>query len=46
MIIFSVFPDATGLNFATWMIFNVPMMLLNILMAWLWLQVMYLGLFR
>jgi hypothetical protein len=43
---FSVFPNATGLNFATWMIFNVPMMLFNILMAWLWLQVMYMGLLR
>ncbi|XP_065337295.1 Na(+)/citrate cotransporter [Cloeon dipterum] len=42
----SVFPNATGLNFATWMIFNVPMMLLNILMAWIWLQVMYMGLCR
>jgi len=43
---FSAFPNATGLNFATWMIFNVPMMLFNILMAWLWLQVMYMGLLR
>ncbi|XP_059486392.1 Na(+)/citrate cotransporter-like isoform X2 [Neocloeon triangulifer] len=42
----SAFPNATGLNFATWMIFNVPMMLLNILMAWLWLQIVYMGLCR
>lgn len=41
-----LFPHATGLNFATWMIFNVPGMLINILLAWVWLQVLYMRLFR
>ncbi|KAG8224335.1 hypothetical protein J437_LFUL004291 [Ladona fulva] len=42
----SLFPDATGVNFATWMIFNVPGMLINILIAWVWLQILYMRLFR
>ncbi|CAG0889918.1 unnamed protein product [Darwinula stevensoni] len=28
----------TGLNYGTWMAFNIPGMLLNIFIAWLWLQ--------
>lgn len=43
---FSIFPDAEGLNFAHWMIFNVPLMLINGFLAWVWLQVLFLGLFR
>ncbi|XP_034237208.1 protein I'm not dead yet [Thrips palmi] len=42
----SLFPDLHDLNFANWMIFNVPLMLINAIVAWLWLQVLYMGLFR
>lgn len=42
----SLFPNLRGLNFANWMLFNVPLMLINALVAWLWLQVLYMGLFR
>ncbi|EEB10540.1 conserved hypothetical protein [Pediculus humanus corporis] len=40
---FSIFPDAEAINFATWMIFNVPLMLFNTFLAWLWLQIFYMG---
>ena len=43
---FSLFPTIHGLNFANWMLFNVPLMLINVTIAWLWLQVLFMGLFR
>ncbi|KAF4516897.1 hypothetical protein B566_EDAN011242 [Ephemera danica] len=42
----NAFPNQVGLNFASWMLFNVPVMLVNVVIAWLWLQFMYMGLFR
>ncbi|KAK3927108.1 Protein I'm not dead yet [Frankliniella fusca] len=42
----SLFPNLHGLNFANWMLFNVPLMLINAIVAWLWLQVLFMGLFR
>ncbi|XP_026271750.2 protein I'm not dead yet isoform X1 [Frankliniella occidentalis] len=42
----SLFPSLHGLNFANWMLFNVPLMLINAIVAWLWLQVLFMGLFR
>ncbi|KAK6640119.1 hypothetical protein RUM43_008396 [Polyplax serrata] len=42
----SLFPLAEGLNFATWMQFNVPLMALNTFLGWLWLQMFHNGLFR
>lgn len=42
----SIFPDSEGLNFASWMAFNVPLMLLNCFLAWIWLQILFMGLFR
>lgn len=41
-----MFPKIHGLNFANWMLFNVPLMLINVTIAWLWLQVLFMGLFR
>lgn len=40
------FPDSSGINFAAWMLYAVPVMLLMGFLIWLWLQVMYMGLFR
>lgn len=40
------FPNSPGINFASWMLYSVPPMLLMGLLTWLWLQVMYMGLFR
>ncbi|CAL1679279.1 unnamed protein product [Lasius platythorax] len=40
------FPDSPGINFASWMLYSVPPMLLMSFLTWLWLQVMYMGLFR
>ncbi|CAG0922537.1 unnamed protein product, partial [Notodromas monacha] len=34
----------TDLNFATWMAFNIPGMLLNLFIAWIWLQMIFIGL--
>jgi len=32
------FGDGTGLTFASWMAFSIPVMIVNIILAWLWLQ--------
>jgi sodium-dependent dicarboxylate transporter 2/3/5 len=37
------FGSATGLNFATWMAFNIPGMLINLMLAWLWIQLLFIG---
>ncbi|XP_068207432.1 solute carrier family 13 member 2-like [Palaemon carinicauda] len=39
----SSFSEPTGLNFATWMAFNVPGMILCVILAWVWLQFLYMG---
>lgn len=33
----------SGLNFATWMAFNIPGMLINTFFAWIWLQYLFIG---
>ncbi|XP_066951651.1 Na(+)/citrate cotransporter-like isoform X2 [Macrobrachium rosenbergii] len=36
----STFGEGTGLNFATWMMFNVPGMILCVTFGWCWLQIL------
>lgn len=38
------FPGDTPINFANWMFYAVPAMLLNLLGCWLWLQYWFMGL--
>eukprot|EP00094_Tigriopus_californicus_P006409 TCALIF_06173-PA protein Name:"Similar to SLC13A3 Solute carrier family 13 member 3 (Homo sapiens)" AED:0.13 eAED:0.13 QI:20/0.83/0.57/1/0.66/0.57/7/149/576 len=38
----TIFGKDTGLNFATWMATSVPAMVINIIIAWAWLQIVYL----
>ncbi|XP_071533695.1 Na(+)/citrate cotransporter isoform X6 [Panulirus ornatus] len=42
----SAYTEPSGLNFLTWMMFNVPGMLICVFLAWAWLQILFLGLFR
>ncbi|KAK2714007.1 Na(+)/citrate cotransporter-like isoform X2 [Artemia franciscana] len=39
----SLYPEQTDMNFATWMAFNVPGMLINVFIAWIWLQLLFIG---
>ncbi|KAF3421901.1 hypothetical protein E2986_03364 [Frieseomelitta varia] len=40
------FPNSSGISLASWMLYSVPPMLLMGFLTWLWLQVMYMGMFR
>ncbi|XP_012251937.2 protein I'm not dead yet [Athalia rosae] len=40
------FPGSGGLNFSDWMYYAIPQMLVCAVLTWLWLQIMYMGLFR
>ena len=42
----SRFPNGPGVEFASWMILNVPVMLLTMFLSWVYLQVIFMGLFR
>lgn len=40
------FPDSAGIEFAPWMMLNVPMMLIMMYLTLIWLQFWFMGLFR
>ena len=35
-----VLPSVSGLNFASWLLFSVPLLIVNIFFGWLWLATM------
>ncbi|XP_046591217.1 protein I'm not dead yet-like [Neodiprion lecontei] len=40
------FPHSPGINFSEWMCYAVPPMLICGFLIWIWLQIMYMGMFR
>ncbi|KZC14603.1 Protein I'm not dead yet [Dufourea novaeangliae] len=40
------FPNSSGISLTSWMLYSVPPMLLMGFLTWVWLQVMYMGMFR
>ena len=40
---YRLYGSAPGLNFASWMAFNVPGMIINTFLAWIWLQFVFIG---
>lgn len=39
----TLFGSQTPINFASWMLFAVPTVLINLILCWLWLQILFIG---
>ncbi|XP_033320025.1 protein I'm not dead yet-like [Bombus bifarius] len=42
----STFPESEGISFTQWMIAQMPQMIINVFLTWIYLQLMFMGLFR
>ncbi|XP_076300113.1 protein I'm not dead yet [Lasioglossum baleicum] len=42
----NTFPEAEGINFTQWMLANIPQMLINSFLTWLYLRIMFMGYLR
>ncbi|XP_024939277.1 protein I'm not dead yet [Cephus cinctus] len=42
----STFPESPGVNFTLWLAASFPQMIINTFLTWLYLQIMYFGMFR
>ncbi|KAK3731052.1 hypothetical protein QZH41_019211, partial [Actinostola sp. cb2023] len=44
LLLYRLFPESPGIGFATWFMYAFPEMLILLFVAWVWLQLLFLGL--